>query len=94
MLATLKKFKIGDFGRGLEGFRTRVAVQFQSTGIGELDQVLGGGFPRGSVVEFRRKMQVGPGLEINMDEQACRRPSPWPSSGREYHCPAVRNLVA
>jgi recombination protein RecA len=52
MLATLKKFKIGDFGRGLEGFRTRVAVQFQSTGIGELDQVLGGGFPRGSVVEL------------------------------------------
>jgi recombination protein RecA len=38
--------------RGLEGFQTRVAVELQSCGVSELDALLGGGFPRGSLVEL------------------------------------------
>jgi recombination protein RecA len=37
--------------RGLQGLRSRIAVQFQPTGITELDAMLGGGFPHGSLVE-------------------------------------------
>jgi recA bacterial DNA recombination protein len=39
-------------GRGLEGFHSRVAVELQPSGVKGLDAVLGGGFPRGSVVEL------------------------------------------
>src|SRR5215831_11515794 len=39
-------------GRGLEGFQRRVEVELQPSGIAELDAVLGGGFPRGSIVEL------------------------------------------
>src|SRR2546429_5441707 len=39
-------------GRGLEGFQHRVEVELQLSGIAELDSVLGGGFPRGSLVEL------------------------------------------
>jgi len=39
-------------GRGLEGFQRRVEVELQPSGIAELDGVLGGGFPRGSLVEL------------------------------------------
>src|SRR5437667_321638 len=39
-------------GRGLEGFQRRVEVELQPCGITELDAVLGGGFPRGSLVEL------------------------------------------
>jgi recombination protein RecA len=39
-------------GRGLEGFQRRVEVELQPSGIAELDAVLGGGFPRGSLVEL------------------------------------------
>lgn len=39
-------------GRGLEGFQRRTAVELQPSGIAELDAVLGGGFPRGSLVEL------------------------------------------
>ncbi len=39
-------------GRGLEGFQRHAAVELQSTGIAELDAVLGGGFPCGSLVEL------------------------------------------
>ena len=39
-------------GRGLEGFQHRVEVELQTSGIAELDAVLGGGFPRGSLVEL------------------------------------------
>ena len=39
-------------GLGLEGFQNRAAVELQSSGIMELDAVLGGGFPRGSLVEL------------------------------------------
>ncbi|HTP67653.1 MAG TPA: ATPase domain-containing protein [Dongiaceae bacterium] len=41
-----------DFGRGLEGFRHRIPAELQSTGITELDALLQGGFPRGSVIEL------------------------------------------
>src|SRR5262249_50976186 len=39
-------------GRGLEGFQRRVEVELEASGIAELDAVLGGGFPRGSLVEL------------------------------------------
>jgi recombination protein RecA len=39
-------------GRGLEGFQRRVEVELQPSGVTELDAVLGGGFPRGSLVEL------------------------------------------
>jgi recombination protein RecA len=39
-------------GRGLEGFQNRAAVELQSSGITKLDEVLSGGFPRGSLVEL------------------------------------------
>src|SRR5215472_14440453 len=42
----------GLIGRGLDGFRERRTVQLQPSGVPELDAVLGGGFPRGSVVEL------------------------------------------
>src|ERR1700694_956457 len=39
-------------GRGIQGFQRRVEVEFQPSGVTELDAVLGGGFPRGSLVEL------------------------------------------
>src|SRR5258707_11621729 len=39
-------------GRGLEGFQNRAGVQLQPSGVTELDVVVGGGFPRGSLVEL------------------------------------------
>src|ERR1700741_3982789 len=39
-------------GRGLEGFQHRVAVELQPSGVTELDAVLGGGFPRGCLVDL------------------------------------------
>src|SRR5256884_8637926 len=39
-------------GRGLEGFQNRYAIDLQPSGVTELDAVLGGGFPRGSLVEL------------------------------------------
>src|SRR5215510_9916255 len=39
-------------GRGLEGFQRRSAVELQPSGVAELDAALGGGFPRGSLVEL------------------------------------------
>ena len=46
------KFEIGLIGRGLEGFQNRARVELQPSGVTELDAVLGGGFPRGSLVEL------------------------------------------
>src|SRR6266699_1348392 len=48
----LGKLDTGLIGRGLEGFQNRAAVELQSSGVTELDAVLGGGFPRGSLVEL------------------------------------------
>src|SRR5438552_3910608 len=39
-------------GHGLEGFQHRVEVDLQPSGVIEVDAVLGGGFPRGSLVEL------------------------------------------
>lgn len=44
--------KTTEFTRGLEGFRSPAAVELQPSGVAELDAVLGGGFPRGSLVEL------------------------------------------
>jgi len=38
--------------RGLDGFQSRASVDLQPCGVTELDAVLGGGFPRGSLVEL------------------------------------------
>jgi recombination protein RecA len=46
------KSETGLIGRGLEGFQTRAAVELQPSGVTELDAALGGGFPRGSLVEL------------------------------------------
>jgi len=46
------KFEAGLIGRGLEGFQNRASVELQPSGVTELDAVLGGGFPRGSLVEL------------------------------------------
>ncbi len=46
------KFETGLIGRGLEGFQNRAARELQPSGVAELDAVLGGGFPRGSLVEL------------------------------------------
>src|SRR5215472_5148218 len=46
------KLEAALIGRGLEGFQSRVAVELQPSGVMELDAVLGGGFPRGSLVEL------------------------------------------
>ena len=49
---TWKRFETGLIGRGLEGFQRRPEAELQPTGVTELDEVLGGGFPRGSLVEL------------------------------------------
>src|SRR5205814_9386938 len=46
------KFDARLVGRGLEGFQKRAGVELQPSGVTELDVVLGGGFPRGSLVEL------------------------------------------
>jgi|SRR5579885_251673 len=47
-----QEVEAGLIGRGLKGFQNRVAVELQPSGVRELDGVLGGGFPRGSLVEL------------------------------------------
>jgi recombination protein RecA len=49
-----KREKVGTaiVGRGLEGFQKRPAVEVQPSGVAELDALLGGGFPRGSLIEL------------------------------------------
>lgn len=44
--------KAAEFGRGLEGLRTRVTSETKASGVKELDAMLGGGFPCGSLVEL------------------------------------------
>src|SRR5580700_7686993 len=52
ILIKSQKFDAGLIRRGLEGFQNRAAVELQPSGVTELDAVLGGGFPRGSLVEL------------------------------------------
>src|SRR5580704_17883887 len=52
ILIKARKFDAALIGRGLEGFQNRAAVELQPSGITQLDAVLGGGFPRGSLVEL------------------------------------------
>lgn len=47
-----RPIETGLVGRGLEGFQNHAAVELQPSGVAELDAVLGGGFPRGSLVEL------------------------------------------
>jgi recombination protein RecA len=57
-MATIPAFrtvlKDGDFARGLEGLSSRAKVpsELQPSGVAELDGLLGGGVPRGSLVEL------------------------------------------
>lgn len=46
------KFPRGLIARGLEGFRSHPGADLQPSGISELDALLGGGFPRGSLIEL------------------------------------------
>src|SRR5258708_1430750 len=46
------KFEASLIGRGLEGFQNRAVVELQSSGVTELDEVLGGGCRRGYLVEL------------------------------------------
>jgi recombination protein RecA len=52
ILIKQRKLEPGLVGRGLEGFQRRSAVEVQPSGVGELDALLSGGFPRGSLVEL------------------------------------------
>ena len=47
-------FRDGHFARGFEGVTSRRQVPevLQPCGVAELDALLGGGFPRGSLVEL------------------------------------------
>src|SRR5215472_2813932 len=77
MAATLVKqgrVETALIGRGLEGFQRRVEVELQPSGIAELDAVLGGGFPRGSLVELCGPASSGrTGLAFSLLAQATER---------------------
>src|SRR5256885_15491528 len=61
-------------GRGLEGFQSRAGVELQPSGVAELDVVLGGGFPRGSLVELCGPATSGrTGLAFSLLAQATSR---------------------
>jgi recombination protein RecA len=61
-------------GRGLEGFQNRVVVELQPSGVTELDTVLGGGFPRGSLVELCGPASSGrTGLAFSLLAEATER---------------------
>jgi recombination protein RecA len=72
--------KDGAFARGLEGFAAshRVPAVLQPSGVAELDAVLGGGFPRGSLVELcgpassgRTSLSLALLAEATQREEAC-----------------------
>ena len=46
------KFETALIGRGREGLPNRAIREVQPSGVSELDAVLGGGFPRGALVEL------------------------------------------
>ncbi|HLK03853.1 MAG TPA: hypothetical protein VKT53_05390 [Candidatus Acidoferrum sp.] len=69
--ASFGKFTNGEVGRGMEGFRGQVAAELQPCGVVELDAVLGGGFPRGSLVELCGAASSGrTGLAFSLLAQA------------------------
>src|ERR1700732_832632 len=63
----LGKLDTGLIGRGLEGFKKCAAVELQPSGVTELDVVLGGGFPRGSLVELCGPASSGRTITFNMN---------------------------
>jgi recombination protein RecA len=68
------KLDTGLLGRGLEGFPTRAAVELQPSGVTELDALLGGGFPRGSLVELCGPASCGrTSLAFSLLAQATQR---------------------
>src|SRR5205814_3124834 len=72
--ATFEKLKNGKVGRGMQGFRGHVAAELQPCGVAELDAVLGGGFPRGSLVELCGPATSGrTGLAFSLLAQATSR---------------------
>src|SRR5256885_2989284 len=69
-----RKFETGLIGLGLEGFQNRSAVELQPSGVMELDAVLGGGFPRGSLVELCGSASSGrTGLAFSLLAEATER---------------------
>ena len=52
ILSKERKLEPGLVRQGLEGFQRRPAAELQPSGVSELDSLLGGGFPRGSLVEL------------------------------------------
>ena len=46
------KFETALIARGQQGLQSRGFIEVQPSGVAELDAVLGGGFPRGSLVEL------------------------------------------
>jgi RecA/RadA recombinase len=72
--SSFAKLHSGDVGRGLQGFRGHVAAELQPCGVAELDAVLGGGFPRGSLVELCGSTSSGrTGLAFSLLAQATAR---------------------
>src|SRR5262249_39266420 len=72
--ASFGKFKNGEVGGGIEGFRGKVAAELQQCGVAELDAVLGGGFPRGSLVELCGSASSGrTSLALSLLAQATAR---------------------
>jgi recombination protein RecA len=67
-------FKAAEIGRGLEGFRNRGSMDLQPSGVAELDAILGGGFPRGSLVELYGPISSGrTSLALSVLAQATER---------------------
>ncbi len=74
------RLKEGDFARGLAGLASwpRVPAVLEPSGVVELDAVLGGGFPRGSLVELcgpassgRTSLSLALLAEATQREEAC-----------------------
>src|SRR5256885_12381399 len=72
--ATFEKLKNGEVGRGMQGFRGHVAAELQPCGVAELDAVLGGAFPRASLVDCSGPATSGrTGLAFSLLAQATSR---------------------
>jgi len=77
MLAIRGALQAANVGRGLDGFRARQRedVELQPCGVAELDTLLGGGFPRGALVEVCGAASSGrTSLSLSLLAQAtCRQ---------------------